>query len=81
LGRGVLHQMAEADRGAVAGGSGDPETAFASLADAQGVVQAYGVGLAALVVFGGDDPDFAGDLGGDFLHYCHAGGVYSVVVC
>ena len=43
-------------------------------------MQADGVGLAALVVFGCDDPDLAGDLGGDFLQHRHARGVDPVVV-
>ena len=80
LRRRVLHQVADAHRGAVAGRAGDAEAALAALADAQRVVQADGVGLAALVVLGRDDPDLAGDLRRDFLQHRHAGGVDPVVV-
>ncbi len=77
---GVLHDVAEAHGGTVAGGAGDAEAARASFGEAQRVMQADGVGLAALIVFGCDDPHLAGDLAGDFLHNTHAGGIDPVVV-
>ncbi len=80
LRRCVLHDVAQAHRGAVAGGAGDAEAPGATLGEPQRVMQADRVGLAALIVFGCDDPDLVGNLGGDFLQHFHAGSVDPIVV-
>jgi hypothetical protein len=44
-------------------------------------MQADRVRLAALIVLGCDNPNFQCNLGSDFLHHRHAGGIDSIVVC